>query len=137
MICLVDTSAFYAVLDAADRNHAAAHAEWERLLLADSVLVTTSYVLVETLALLQHRIGLDAVRTFHADLMPLLRVEWIGEDLHEAGLSGVLSARRSRLSAVDCVSFAVMRRLGIDTAFAFDAHFREQGFTCLPATAAI
>ena len=36
---------------------------------------------------------------------------------------------------VDCVSFSVMRRLGVRDAFAFDAHFGEQGFTCLPALA--
>jgi predicted nucleic acid-binding protein len=36
------------------------------------------------------------------------------------------------LSLVDCTSFQVMRQLGIDTAFAFDEHFAEQHFTCIP-----
>ena len=48
------------------------------------------------------------------------------------GMAAVLSAGRRRLSLVDCVSFDVMTRLGIDVCFAFDAHFREQGFRCIP-----
>jgi len=43
-----------------------------------------------------------------------------------------LSAGRHNLSLVDCVSFEMMRTLGIKTAFTFDAHFKEQDFTILP-----
>jgi predicted nucleic acid-binding protein len=35
-------------------------------------------------------------------------------------------------SYTDCTSFAVMQLLGLDTAFAFDQHFRQFGFVCLP-----
>ena len=51
---------------------------------------------------------------------------------HRAGVASVLAANQRRLSLVDCVSFEVMRRLGIREAFAFDAHFADQGFRCLP-----
>lgn len=33
--------------------------------------MTNNYVVIETLALLQHRLGLIAVRSFHEDVMPL------------------------------------------------------------------
>jgi len=36
---------------------------------------------------------------------------------------------RKKLSLVDCVSFNLMRRLGVKKVFAFDPHFKEQGFT--------
>ena len=44
-------------------------------------------------------------------------------------------AGRRGLSLVDCVSFAVMARAGLRQAFAFDDHFSERGFSCLPAAA--
>ncbi len=45
----------------------------------------------------------------------------------------MLSQSRRRLSLVDCSSFEVMHRRGIDRCFAFDRHFRQQGFTPLEA----
>lgn len=132
MSCFVDTSALYAVLDRDDANHTEAKAEWCRLIEGDADLVTTNYVLVETVALVQHRLGMDAVQTLYEDIGPLLRVEWVDESLHAAGMDGVLDARRRRLSFVDCVSFSVMRRLGIREAFAFDRHYDEQGLVRRP-----
>jgi predicted nucleic acid-binding protein len=109
-----------------------ARERWKELLEAGDVLVCSNYVLVETFALLQHRMGIEAVRTFQEDVVPVLTVEWADEAVHQAGVMGVLAASRKRLSLVDCVSFAIMRNLGIKTAFALDRHFREMGFTCTP-----
>ncbi len=132
MTIFVDTSAFYALLDGDDYHHAAATGEWEQLLTSNAVLVTNAFVLGEAMALLQHRIGLDAVQAFLEDIYPLFRIEWVDGTDFEAGAAGVLSAQRRDLSLVDCVSFFLMRRLGIRHAFAFDQHFNEQGFHCLP-----
>ena len=132
MSVFVDTSAFFAVLDADDENHVAARQMWEDLLTQEAVLVCSNYVLVETLALVQRRLGIPAVRVFQEDIMPVLNVEWVDESLHQVGIASVLAAARRRLSLVDCVSFEIMRRLGIKTAFVFDHHFEEQGFECLP-----
>lgn len=128
MITFVDTSAFLAVLARDDRNHAKARRTWVGLIERQATLVCTNYVLVETLALLQHRLGVDAVRVFHEDIVPLLTIEWIEEDLHRSGMTGLLTAGRRNLSLIDCVSFETMRRRGITQAFAFDRHFGELGF---------
>jgi uncharacterized protein len=129
----VDTSALLALMDANDRQHAAAYAVWERLLGQDEPLVCTSYVLVETFALLQHRLGLAAVRAFHEDVQPLLHIEWVDAARHGRSVAALLTAGRRQLSLVDCASFEAMRRLALTNAFAFDQHFVEQGFTCLPS----
>jgi predicted nucleic acid-binding protein len=128
----VDTSALVAVLDADDANHAEARRTWERLVLQEESLVSTNYVLVETFALAQRRLGIGATRDLADDVIPLLSISWVDEDAHRAGVSATLAASRRRLSLVDCVSFETMRRLGVKSAFAFDRHFEEQGFACLP-----
>jgi predicted nucleic acid-binding protein len=37
-----------------------------------------------------------------------------------------------KFSAVDCISFAVMKTMRITSAFTFDHHFRQAGFQTLP-----
>lgn len=132
MNCFIDTSAFLAVLGKDDQNHARAKTTWVALLKERTPLVTSSYVLTETIAILQHRMGMDAVRVFHNDVYPILAIEWVDGMLHERGMGGVLAARRRDLSLVDCVSFEVMRKRGIDKVFAFDTHFEEQAFDVVP-----
>lgn len=131
MRVLVDTSAFLAVLDKDELNHLLAKQLWESLIHRNDQMVCTNYVLLETLALLQSRFGIMPVRKFQEDIGPILHVEWVDASVHAVGVAAVLTANRRRLSLVDCVSFEVARRMGIETAFAFDQHFAEQGFTLL------
>ncbi len=132
MNVFVDTSGFLAVLDRDDANHARVKSAWIDLLSSDDVPLTTNYVLVETFALAQSRLGLAAAKVFQEDIVPVLQVEWIDATLHNAALGTMLAALRRKLSLVDCVSFEVMRMLGVTTAFTLDRHFREQGFSCIP-----
>jgi len=127
----VDTSAFYAVLDRDDANHARAAAVWPDLV-RESTLVTHNYVLLETAALVQRSLGMAAARALASDIVPLLTVGWIDEHRHAAAQQAVLAAGRKKLTLADCASFLVMRECGIDQAFCFDAHFKEQGFRVLP-----
>lgn len=128
MSVFVDTSALLAVLDADEERHGAASTHWQGLLEADEPLLTTSYIVVETFAVVQRRLGLDAVRSLASDLLPLVEIEWVGAEAHAAAVAALLVANRRGLSLVDCVSFETMRRRGLTRAFAFDEHFDEQGF---------
>ena len=132
MSSFVDTSGLYAVVDGDDACHRKAAAAWRDMLERDESLVTTNYVLLETTALVQHRLGLEAVRVFVQEIVPVLTVVWVGEEEHGAAMGAVLSARARDLSLVDCTSFFVMRRIHISRCFAFDAHFRAQGFDVVP-----
>ncbi len=124
----IDTSAFYAVLDAADEGQARARAGWHGLILDGKPLVTSNYVCVETCALVQARLGMDAVRVLFDDMLPMVAVVMLDEALHTNAIATLLGANRRNLSLVDCTSFAPMRHRGTGTAFAFDQHFAEQGF---------
>ena len=132
MTVFVDTSALYAMLDRDDVSHQSARESWVRLLQERHLLLTTNYVLVETSALLQSRLGMPAVRAFHEDVVPLLQIDWISEDRHRSGVEAVLAAARKKLSLVDCIAFQSMRENAIQTAFCFDRHYSEQGFTTIP-----
>lgn len=128
MSTFVDTSALLAVLDASDVAHGVADRTWRRLIEDDEYLVTTSYVVVETFALVQSRLGLPAVRVLAHDVLPLIQVEWLAVAEHSAAVKALLSANRRKLSLVDCASFECMRALGLKRAFAFDGDFVREGF---------
>jgi len=132
MSVYIDTSAFLAVLDADDAHHTAAKATWLSLLESEEVLVCNNYVLVETHALIQHRLGMSAIRAFADSVYPILTVVWLNSDEHSQALGALLTANRRDLSLVDCSSFITMRQLGISAAFAFDKHFAQQGFVNPP-----
>jgi len=128
----VDTSAFCATLDADDEQHESAKQTWVALLSEATNLACSNYVVVETTALVQNRLGIEAVRAFQDDMLPVVRIKWVDEQAHQAGVTALMTAGRRHLSLVDCVSFDIMRRFGIRRAFAFDPHFVEQGFDLIP-----
>ncbi len=95
-------------------------------------LVTHNYILVEAAAITHRRLGGGAARDLLEDLAPALTVLWVDEQTHQAAVSAFLAAVRRRPSLVDWVSFEVMRRSEIETAFAFDRDFVAQGFRTVP-----
>jgi len=132
MSVFIDTSGFIAVLDKDNASHAEAVKTWMDILTSEEDLVTTNYVLVETCALVQNRLGMTAIKVFQEDVVPVLRIEWINKDVHHAAMGIMLATGRKKLSLVDCVSFETMKLLGVTTAFTLDKHFKEQGFICRP-----
>ena len=127
----IDTSAVLALLVPTDLAHARAGKAFARLQARESKLITTSYTLVETYALLDRRFGRDATASFRAEFAPLLEIVWVDGALHERGLD-LLLERPAGVSLVDAVSFACIREQRIDEVFAFDRHFEQEGFPIVP-----
>lgn len=127
----IDTSAFFAVIDSDDENHAPAARIWSNLVEQAERMFTNNYVLLETISLLQRRLGISAVNDF-VFALAFVEVAWIDAEEHERALAGLLIAGRRHLSLTDCSSFETMRRIGIQRVFSFDPHFSEQGFDCIP-----
>ena len=132
MSLFVDTSALLAFLDADQPRHAEVIDAWDGAIAEERPLFTSNYVLVESFALVQRRLGLEALRALADILVPILRPLWIDEDLHAAGIASLLAARRRKLSLVDCTSFELMRRHGLTDALALDEDFARQGYRLLP-----
>ena len=135
MSVFADTSGLYALLVGSEDGHAGVVRAFRAVVSQERPLRTTSYVLVETVALLQHRVGLEAVRDFDAHVYPLMSVEWVSDELHRRGMRRLSRENRRRLSLVDCVSLEFMRQHAIENVLGLDRHFEEAGFTLLPAAA--
>ena len=127
----IDTSAFYALMDRSDQHHKEAAIMWPLILERGQTLLTGNYIVVETMALLQSRLGFDAARMWYQDILSITDVIWTEQDLHNTAYEFWLSLGRRKLSLVDCLSFMTMRKMEIQKAFAFDKHFSEHGFEVL------
>jgi len=129
MIIFVDTSGLFALLAHDDYMHVRAKLNFDHFSANDVRLLTTSYVLLETIALLHRRIGLDAVADFQSKIVPLLEIVWVDADWHARALQRLFSTGKREVSLVDCLSFEVMEARNLKAAFSFDKHFEESGFT--------
>jgi predicted nucleic acid-binding protein len=121
---VVDTSAFFALLDRRDAHYAAAVAFWTDP--DDEDLVTHAYVVVESVALVRARLGAAAVASLVDDILPAVRVEMVDRSLHEASLAD-LRRIGGGTSLVDRVTLAFAARHGIARAFAYDADLAAAG----------
>jgi predicted nucleic acid-binding protein len=97
-------------------------------------LVTTSDVVVETVALLQRRIGLAPARDLAEHVLPLLSVEWVSETLHRKGLDRLFREDRHESSLVDCVSVEFTRSQRLREALALGEDFAAAGYRLLPTS---
>jgi uncharacterized protein len=130
----VDTGYLLALEIANDQHHQAAVQHWQRIVTTLPPLVTTSYVFDEVVTFFNSRghhakavqIGNDLLRSASLQLIH------VDERLFYEGWTYLQQHQDKDYSLTDCISFVVMQRLSISTAFAFDRHFAQAGFTKVP-----
>jgi hypothetical protein len=124
-----------ACADESDPAHHRAVQSRDAALESGSVLVTTDYVIDETLTLIRVRLTLAAAEAWWAQLegSSRLRWEWIGMDRAEKARDVFFRHRDKSYSFTDCTSFVVMKELKLKQALTTDRHFRQMGFEVLPA----
>jgi predicted nucleic acid-binding protein len=127
-VIFLDTSAIYALSDKADPNHMTAYGKFKDVLKSGETFLLHNYILLESVTLLQARLGLQSALLFLSDAKSF-EVEWVDLDLHEEAAKELGRMGKRGISLVDCTSFLVMRRKGIKKVLAFDPDFEEQGFT--------
>ncbi len=111
MRVFLDTSYYIALLYPHDQWHRRA----VKALRNEDEAFTSSLVINETISLMQTR-----------GYFSLITNEDVAEAWDQFARWGSSGA-----NAVDCATFAAMRRLGIKKALTFDAHFRDAGFDTL------
>ncbi len=77
MSLFVDTSFLVALLDGDDGRAGRAAELWRGASAAGTPVLTTDYVVLESCAVLQRRLGLEAVRRLTRDTLAPVVIEWV------------------------------------------------------------
>lgn len=129
----VDTAFFKAFLDPKDDFHVEALSLWKKFRTLKTKLITTNYILDESFTLIRIRCTLPVAIKLryllyqYSEVIDVIRIEI--ED--EAKVWDWFEKEWKGLSYTDCVSFAVMKRLGLTDVATFDEHFAKAGFNIL------
>ena len=126
MIFAVDTGVWFPSIVPWDAHHAAAVA-W--LSQNQETLITTDYILDETLTLLRVRKEADRALVFAEQILTqqLAELYFLRESDVRAAWDVFRIFHDKQWSFTDCASKTVLEKLGLTTAFAFDQHFRQFG----------
>ena len=133
----VDTSAWMAIVDSDDINHRPA-VTFQGDLAESSVLIVTNYILDELYTLVLMDLGYRKAVEIKQKLEAMaeariLEVVWVDQILNAAGWTVFERFNRDKQwSFTDCVSYAVMKRLGVTEVFSFDHHFEQMSFIRRP-----
>ena len=131
----VDTGGWMACADSADPANGRCCAARDAALEAGQTLITTDYVIDETLTLIRFRLGLAAANTWWRQIDGSARLRWerVESDRFERARHLCVQYRDKQLSFTDCTSIAVMQELKLTTVITTDGHFLQVGFVVLPA----
>ena len=117
MMTFIDTSALLALLDRNDEHHVDATAAWAVLANQEAELVTTNYVVVETWP--SPSIGWGSTPFADGSVRCYPCLTWSSSTkLCTRPPASMPPAGRRQLSLVDCVSFEIIRRMRLRSAFA-------------------
>jgi len=131
----IDSSAFLALEDESDQYYEEALQFREQVLRKGRYeMITTSYILDETLTLVRFRINIEASIDFSKKIRKskVIKMVRISKEFEEKALDRFERYDDKDFSFTDCVSFVVMWEMGIKEAFAFDQHFNQMGFIRKP-----
>lgn len=128
---IVDTSAIYALIDRSDDYHERAKNLFKKLSEQDVDLIITNFIVAETHALILSRIGHELARRWIKNLV--WKIERVTEQDEKRAREILIAYEDKSFSYTDATTFAVMERLKLSVALAFDHHFTQFGWQCFDA----
>jgi len=125
-----DTSFFFALAAKRDRTHEPAVKAFTRLLRLQRPLVTTDYVLDETLTLTKARTSAKVALALldRIESSPALSIQHITHDRFAAAKAFFRKHADHGYSFTDCTSFVLMHEMEIRDVLTTDRHFAQAGF---------
>jgi predicted nucleic acid-binding protein len=128
----VDTSANFALVNKKDIDHMVATNFLKEATEKRCGLISTNFILAETYTLIMRKIGREIAIRYIKDFRNSAFVIRVLQTDEEEAWDIILKHKDKNYTYTDATSFAVMERLGIKKAFAFDKHFDQYGFQRLP-----
>jgi hypothetical protein len=130
MKIFVDTSAWLALNDRNDQYHSEAVSKLKNVTKQKIELITSEYVVDESITIIRYRVSHKAAVVFGDSLMnsTIVTVADITEEERFRAWMLFKKYDDKELSFTDCTSFALMNKLKLRKAFAFDDHFKQIGF---------
>lgn len=135
MKIFTDTGAFIALTDADDENHKAARTFYLTAKEKRALLITTNFVICETMNYLRARVSHNSAVLFRENIKKsdIINITAVTPLIEDAAFDIFKDYEDKDFSFTDCTSFAVMKSLKLRKAFAFDKHFGQYGnFERLP-----
>lgn len=130
----IDTSAWVAIGDKRDINHASAIRFKEKLIASKERLLTSNFILDETYTLLLFDLGYERTINFKYQIDEMVSshllviVEVTSEIEKQAWKSFERFNEDKTWSFTDCTSKVIMEWFQLTHAFTFDHHFEQMGF---------
>ena len=121
----IDTGAFLARYIQADQFHKKANALWAKIEKKEMKCYTSNFVLNELATLLFRRTGADFAEIRMMNIYSSTRIE-ILRPIKEEEMTAINLMKKyseHEISYTDCISFCLMKKNKLNTAFTFDEHF--------------
>ena len=130
MTTFVDTGAWIALTDRRDTYHQEALAVQKQFQSANTRLVTSTYVISETITWLRYNLGHTVAMDFGNKILAssVVTIKDIDNAHFAKAFELFKKLEDQAFSFTDCTSFALMKSLKLKQAFTFDAHFSTMGF---------
>lgn len=131
----IDTSALIALYVADDEFHHLAEADLRRMQEEGLKFITSNFILDEIFTFLRTRKNKEVAINFieflaeNIDIIKIIRIT-VSDEKKAFAYFKKLDGKG--VSFTDCTSFALMKRVGIKTAFTFDQDFSKAGFKIIP-----
>jgi len=131
----IDTGAYLARFHKRDRMHEISVKIWDILKTNTSIITyTTNHVIDELATLLARRTSYDfsgtKLQEIYKSKYPIIFRP--GKEDEKESIKIFYKYSDQQISFTDCLSFVVMKKLGIKQVFTFDKHFQYDGFAVIP-----
>jgi hypothetical protein len=129
MKVFIDTGAFLALANKPDSLHELTATVYQEALEQNATIITSNYIVDETITLIRARVGHRAAVAFIKSLdVSGIKVLRITEGDEHSAREIFIKYKDKEFSFTDCTCFALIDKHSIDAILSLDAHFGQYGY---------